>query len=137
MSSIVEMLVNDGRFDTFVSAIQASNLTDTLNGPGPFTVFAPTDEAFAGLPEETVDRIMNDIPSLTRVVTYHVVAGQLASSDLVAQTSWQTIEGSSIKLQQLDGQTFVNDALLTGTDLRADNGLLHTIDAVLLPPKAD
>lgn len=137
MSSIVEMLVNDGRFDTFVSAIQASNLTDTLNGPGPFTVFAPTDEAFAGLPEETVDRIMNDIPSLTRVVTYHVVPGQLASSDLVAQTSWQTIEGSSIKLQQLDGQTFVNDALLTGTDLRADNGLLHTIDAVLLPPKAD
>jgi uncharacterized surface protein with fasciclin (FAS1) repeats len=137
MSSIVEMLVNDGRFDTFVSAIQASNLTDTLNGPGPFTVFAPTDEAFAGLPEETVDRIMNDIPSLTRVVTYHVVPGQLASSDLVAQTSWQTVEGSSIKLQQLDGQTFVNDALLTGTDLRADNGLLHSIDAVLLPPKAD
>ena len=135
MSSIIDTLIHDGRFDTFVSAIQASNLADTLNGPGPFTVFAPTDDAFAGLPEGTVDRIMTDIPSLTSVVTYHIVAGQLASDDVIRQESLSTVQGGMLKIQRMDGRTFVNDALLIGTDLRADNGLIHSIDAVLLPPK--
>jgi len=134
MSSLVETLVNDGRFDTFVSAIQASNLSDTLNGTGPFTVFAPTDDAFAGLPEGTVDRIMDDIPSLTSVVTYHIVPGQLASDDVITQESLKTVQGSNVKLRRMDGRAFVNDAMITDTDLRADNGVIHSIDAVLLPP---
>ena len=135
MSSIVETLVNDGRFDTFVSAIQASNLADTLNGVGPFTVFAPTDDAFAGLPEGTVDRIMDDIPSLTRVVTYHIVPGQLASDDVVTQESIKTVQGNDVRVRRMDGRAFVDDAMIVDTDLRADNGVIHGIDAVLLPPK--
>jgi uncharacterized surface protein with fasciclin (FAS1) repeats len=133
MGSILEILVDDGRFDTFVSAIQASNLADTLNSPGPFTVFAPTDDAFVGLPEGMVDQVMDDIPSLTRMITYHIVPGTVRADNLPSQDALETVHGDSITIQRMDGRFFANDALLITNELRADNGVIHAIDAVLLP----
>lgn len=134
MGSILEILVDDGRFNTFVSAVQASNLSDTLNSPGPFTVFAPTDDAFVGLPEGMVDQVMDDIPSLTRMITYHIVPGTVSEENLPAQDALETVQGDTISIQRMDGRFFANDALVMKSDLRADNGVIHAIDAVLLPP---
>lgn len=134
MGSILEILVDDGRFNTFVSAVQASNLSDTLNSPGPFTVFAPTDDAFVGLPEGMVDQVMDDIPSLTRMITYHIVPGTVSEENLPAQDALETVQGDTITIQRMDGRFFANDALVMKSDLRADNGVIHAIDAVLLPP---
>lgn len=135
MASLLETLVNDGRFDTFVSAIQASNLAETVGSTDPLTVFAPTDDGFAGLPEGVVDRIMDDIPSLTRLVTYHLVSGRLALDAVVAQEKLVTVAGASLKSQRLDEHVFVNDAQVVDGELLADNGLIYAIDAVLLPPE--
>lgn len=134
MSSLMETLVNDGRFNTFVSALQASNLSDTLHSTGPFTVFAPTDDAFAGLAEGTVDKMMDDVPSLTRVTTYHLVSGLFSADAVEAQERLTTVEGSDVRIQRLDSRAFVDDALIVDSDLNADNGVIHAVDAVLLPP---
>lgn len=134
MSSLMETLVNDGRFDTFVSALQASNLSDRLHASGPFTVFAPTDDAFTGLPEGVVDRMMDDVSSLTRVTSYHLLEGRLNAEAIEAQRQLVTVEGSDLRIQRLDGRSFVDDAMIVDADLRADNGIIHAVDAVLLPP---
>ncbi|MFO7322180.1 MAG: fasciclin domain-containing protein [Chloroflexota bacterium] len=136
MASLLDILIEDGRFNTFVSAIQASNLTDTFNQLGPLTVFAPTDDAFAGLPEGAVDTIMADIQGLTALVTYHIVPERLPAERMMARERLKTMQGDDLKVRRIEGVAYVNDAQITATDLEADNGLIHVVDAVILPPQA-
>lgn len=133
MADIVDTAVNAGSFKTLVAAVQAAGLVDTLKGPGPFTVFAPTDEAFAKLPAGTVDSLLADIPQLTKILTYHVVSGNVTSSDVVKLDSAATVEGSSVKIDASSGTVRVNDANVVTADVTADNGVIHVIDSVLIP----
>ena len=132
MPNIVETAVEAGTFTTLVAAVQAAGLVDTLTSPGPFTVFAPTDEAFAALPAGTVEGLLADIPALTKVLTYHVVAGKVMAADVVTLTSATTVEGSNLTIDASDGVT-VNGAKVVATDIECDNGVIHVVDAVLLP----
>ena len=132
MADIVDTAVSAGSFSTLVAAVKAANLVDTLKGPGPFTVFAPTDEAFAKLPEGTVDALLNDIPKLTKILTYHVVSGKVMAADVVKLKSATTVEGSDVKIDASNGVK-VNDATVVTPDVAADNGVIHIIDTVLLP----
>lgn len=132
MADIVDTAVNAGSFDTLVAAVKAAGLVDNLKGPGPFTVFAPTDDAFAKLPEGTVDSLLNDIPQLTKILTYHVVSSKLMSSDMVGLDSVATVEGSSLSIDASSGVK-VNDATVVTPDVEADNGVIHVIDSVLIP----
>jgi uncharacterized surface protein with fasciclin (FAS1) repeats len=122
----------DGR-TTLVAAIQAAGLVDTLSGPGPFTVFAPTDAAFAALPDGALDDLLADPDALAEVLTYHVVAGELYAADVVGQTELETVQGGTVSVE-VDGDTVrVGDATIVTTDIEASNGVIHVIDAVLLP----
>ena len=132
MPNIVETAVGAGTFITLVAAVQAAGLVDTLTSPGPFTVFAPTDEAFAALPAGTVEGLLADIPALTKVLTYHVVAGKVMAADVVKLTSATTVEGSDLTIDASAGVT-VNGAKVVATDIECDNGVIHVVDAVLLP----
>ena len=130
---IVDTAVAAGTFNTLVAAVEAAGLVETLKGDGPFTVFAPTDDAFAALPEGTVERLLADIPALTKVLTYHVVAGKVMSGDLSDGMMAPTVEGSEVKIGTMGG-VMVNDANVTAADIEASNGVIHVIDKVLLPP---
>src|SRR5919202_2093014 len=132
MADIVDTAVGAGSFNTLVAAVKAAGLVDTLKSPGPFTVFAPTDEAFAKLPEGTVDSLLKDIPQLTKILTYHVVSGKVLSSDVVKLDKATTVEGSDVKIDASNGVK-VNDATVVTPDVEADNGVIHVIDSVLLP----
>lgn len=132
MADIVDTAVSAGSFTTLVAAVQAAGLVDTLKGAGPFTVFAPTDEAFAKLPEGTVESLLNDIPKLTKILTYHVVSGKVMAADVVNLTSAKTVEGSEVKIDASNGVK-INDSNVTTPDVAADNGVIHIIDSVLLP----
>ncbi len=132
MADIVDTAVGAGSFNTLVAAVKAAGLVDTLKSPGPFTVFAPTDEAFAKLPEGTVDSLLKDIPQLTKILTYHVVSGKVLSSDVVKLDKATTVEGSDVKIDASSGVK-VNDATVVTPDVEADNGVIHVIDTVLLP----
>lgn len=132
MADIVDTAVSAGSFTTLVAAVQAAGLVDTLKGAGPFTVFAPTDEAFAKLPEGTVESLLNDIPQLTKILTYHVVSGKVMAADVVNLTSAKTVEGSELKIDASNGVK-INDSTVTTADVAADNGVIHIIDSVLLP----
>ncbi|GAB4455471.1 MAG: hypothetical protein Kow0031_37140 [Anaerolineae bacterium] len=133
--TIVDIAVADGRFTTLVAALQASGLDRTLSGPGPFTVFAPTDDAFAALPEGTVDALLADIPALSDVLLYHVVSGQVMAADVVMLEEANTLLGEAVTITVGDdGSVMVNDATVVITDIEASNGVIHVIDAVLLPP---
>lgn len=132
MADIIDTAVKAGSFNTLVAAIKAANLVDTLKGAGPFTVFAPTDEAFAKLPEGTVDKLLKDIPKLKKVLTYHVVSGKVLSGEVVKLKSATTIEGSDVKIDASNGVK-VNDATVATADVAADNGVIHIIDTVLIP----
>jgi len=132
MADIVDTAVNAGSFNTLVAAVKAANLVDTLKGAGPFTVFAPTDEAFAKLPAGTVDALLQDIPKLTKILTYHVVSGKVMAGDVVKLKSATTVEGSTVKIDASNGVK-VNDAKVVTPDVAADNGVIHVIDTVLLP----
>ena len=132
MTDIVDTAVNAGSFNTLVAAVKAANLVDTLKGPGPFTVFAPTDEAFAKLPAGTVDALLKDIPQLTKILTYHVVSGKVMAADVVKLKSATTVEGSDVKIDASSGVK-VNDSTVVTPDIAADNGVIHVIDAVLMP----
>jgi len=132
LADIVDTAVKAGSFDTLVAAIKAANLVDTLKGKGPFTVFAPTDEAFAKLPEGTVDALLKDIPKLKKILTYHVVSGKVMAADVVKLKSATTVEGSDVKIDASNGVK-VNDATVVTPDVAADNGVIHVIDTVLLP----
>ncbi|MBT8198412.1 MAG: fasciclin domain-containing protein [Acidimicrobiia bacterium] len=134
VGTIVDVAVGAGTFETLVAAVQAAGLVDTLTGDGPFTVFAPTDEAFAALPEGTVAALLEDIPALTDILLYHVVAGEVKAADVVGLDSATTVQGSDITIT-IDGETVMVDAAnVIATDVMASNGVIHVIDAVILPP---
>jgi uncharacterized surface protein with fasciclin (FAS1) repeats len=134
MADIVDTAVKAGSFSTLVTAIKAAELVDTLKGAGPFTVFAPTDEAFAKLPDGTVDALLKDIPKLKKILTYHVVSGKVKAADFsLTQKSATTVEGSEVKIDASNGSVKVNDATVSTPDVDADNGVIHIIDTVLIP----
>jgi uncharacterized surface protein with fasciclin (FAS1) repeats len=131
-ADIVDTAVAAGNFKTLAAALQAAGLVETLKGSGPFTVFAPTDEAFAKLPAGTVEALLKDKARLTAVLTYHVVAGRVMAADVMKMTSAKTVQGSSVAIRTGKGVT-VNDANVVKTDIAASNGVIHVIDAVLIP----
>ena len=124
-----------GKFNTLVAAVKAADLVDTLKGPGPFTVFAPTDEAFAKLPEGALEDLLKpeNKAKLQSVLTYHVVPGKVMSRDAVKLNSAKTAQGSSIKIKAMDNGVMVNDAHVVKADIAASNGVIHVIDKVILP----
>jgi len=132
MADIVETAIAAGSFNTLVTAVQAAGLVDTLQGPGPFTVFAPTDAAFAKLPAGTVEALLADKPKLTSILTYHVVAGRIMAADVMKLTSAPTVQGQNVSIDTSDGVR-INDSRVTLADVAADNGVIHVIDSVLLP----
>ncbi len=132
MADIIDTAVNAGSFTTLVAAIKAADLVETLKGAGPFTVFAPTDEAFAKLPAGTVDSLLKDVPKLKKILTYHVVSGKVLSKDVVKLKSAKTVEGSEVKIDASKGVK-INDATVSTPDVAADNGVIHVIDTVLIP----
>ena len=136
-ASIVDIAAGDGRFETLVAALQAAGLVETLQGEGPFTVFAPTDDAFAKLPEGTVAALLKDIPALTDILLYHVVSGNVMAADVVKLDMATTVQGSAVTIS-VDGDTVrINDAQVIITDIEASNGTIHVIDTVLLPPEPE
>jgi uncharacterized surface protein with fasciclin (FAS1) repeats len=128
---IVETAVAAGNFKTLATALTAAGLVDTLKGPGPFTVFAPTDEAFAKVPKADLDALLKDKAKLTAVLTYHVVPGKVMASDVKAGQV-KTVQGSEITVTTKDG-VMVDNAKVTATDIAADNGVIHVIDSVIMP----
>src|SRR5271165_6224892 len=131
---IVETAVAAGNFKTLVTAVKAAGLVDTLKGEGPFTVFAPTDEAFAKIPEDKLQTLLKDKKALTAVLTYHVVPGKVMAADVVKLDSAKTVQGQSLKIQTNDGKVIINDAQVIKADIACKNGVIHVIDSVLLPP---
>ena len=133
MADIVDTAVAAGSFTTLVAAVQAAGLVDTLKGAGPFTVFAPTDDAFKKLPAGTVEGLLKDIPQLTRILTYHVVSGKVMSTDITGPMSPATVQGGTLKIDPTGSSVKVSNATVTGADVKCDNGVIHIIDTVLLP----
>ncbi|GAB5449473.1 fasciclin domain-containing protein [Gymnodinialimonas sp.] len=130
--NIVETAAEAGTFTTLLAAAEAAGLVETLSGEGPLTVFAPTDDAFAALPEGTVEGLLADTEALTAVLTYHVVAGAVMSTDLSDGMTAATVNGADITVS-LD-PVMINDANVVAADIEASNGIIHVIDSVLLPP---
>jgi uncharacterized surface protein with fasciclin (FAS1) repeats len=132
MANIVETAIAAGSFKTLVAAVQAAGLVETLSGPGPFTVFAPTDDAFAKLPAGTVEGLLKDIPKLTSILTYHVVSGKVTAADVMKLTSAKTVQGQNVSIDTKAGVK-IDGATVVKADVMADNGVIHVIDAVILP----
>jgi uncharacterized surface protein with fasciclin (FAS1) repeats len=131
MADIVDIAVGNDSFKTLVAAVQAAGLVETLKSPGPFTVFAPTDDAFAKLPPGTIQTLLQNIPQLARILTYHVVPGKLTQADLAKLGTVNSVEGSPIKINCADGFE-VKNATVLAADILADNGVIHVIDNVIL-----
>jgi uncharacterized surface protein with fasciclin (FAS1) repeats len=131
--NIVETAVAAGSFNTLVTAVKEAGLVETLSGPGPFTVFAPTDDAFKKLPAGTISALLQDKEKLTAILTYHVVAGKVMAADVVNLTSAKTVNGQSITIKVSDGTVMVDGAQVVKTDIVCSNGVIHVIDAVILP----
>lgn len=136
MLDIVDTAVADGRFTTLVAAVTAAELVDTLKGEGPFTVFAPTDDAFAALPEGTLASLLlpENKQQLTDILLYHVVSGKVLAADVTAMTSATTVLGKDVAIKVDMGNVYINEAKVIITDIETSNGVIHVIDAVLLPP---
>jgi transforming growth factor-beta-induced protein len=137
--SIVDIAVSNPDFSTLVTAVKTAGLVETLSGPGPFTVFAPTNAAFAKVPKATLDAVLADKKMLTDILTYHVVAGKVLAADVVKLDgkSAKTVNGAEVKIAVKDGKVILNDnVMVTATDIVASNGVIHVIDTVLLPPAA-
>jgi len=134
--TIVDIAIEDGRFTTLVAAVQAADLVDTLQGEGPFTVFAPTDDAFAKLPKGTLEDLLKpeNKQMLTDILLYHVVAGKVMASDVSALTEAMTVLGKNVAVKVESGKVFINDAEVVISDIEASNGVIHVIDTVILPP---
>lgn len=132
-NNIVETAVSAGSFNTLVAAVQAANLADTLAGDGPYTVFAPTDEAFAKLPEGTVEKLLASPDQLREILLYHVVPGKVTASQVVNLSSATTAQGSDIDIKVADGSVMIDNATVTATDIETSNGIIHVIDTVILP----
>lgn len=135
---IVDTAVSAGTFNTLVTAVQAAGLVDALKGEGPFTVFAPTDDAFATLPQETIDALLADpTGDLTQILLYHVVSGKVMAADLSDGLEAATLQGAPVTFTVSDGGAKVNDANIVAADIAAANGVIHVIDSVILPPADD
>jgi uncharacterized surface protein with fasciclin (FAS1) repeats len=134
---IVDTAVGAGQFTTLAAALGAAGLVETLKGPGPFTVFAPTDDAFAKLPAGTVETLLKpeNRAQLTAILTYHVVPGTVMAADVVKVDEAETVSGEMLNVTVKDGEVMVNDARVTATDIAATNGVIHVIDSVILPPE--
>jgi len=135
MHDIIDTAVSAGNFKTLAAALTAANLVGTLKGAGPFTVFAPTDEAFAKLPAGTVESLLKDIPKLTAILTYHVVAGKVMAADVMKMggKSATTVNGASLSISTKDGVKLNGASTVVKTDIECTNGVIHVIDSVLLP----
>ena len=131
-ADIVDTAKSAGTFNTLVTAIEAAGLVDTLKGPGPFTVFAPTDAAFAKIPKAKLDALLKDKAALAKILTYHVVSGKVMAAD-VKPGMVKTVEGASITVKSMGGKVMVDKAHVTKTDIAADNGVIHVIDTVMMP----
>ncbi|MEZ4730731.1 MAG: fasciclin domain-containing protein [Caldilineaceae bacterium] len=137
-ADIVDTAISAGNFNTLVAAVEAAGLVETLKGEGPFTVFAPTDEAFAAIPQETLNALLAD-PSgdLTQILLYHVVPGKVMAADVTDGLEATTVQGGTVKFTVADGNVMINDANIVTTDIETSNGVIHVIDAVILPPTAE
>ncbi len=131
-ADIVDTAASAGSFNTLVAAVKAAGLVETLKGPGPFTIFAPTDEAFAKIPKAKLDALLKDKAALTKILTYHVVSGKVMSAD-VKPGAVKTVEGSSLIVSATAGKVMVDKANVVKTDIVADNGVIHVIDSVIMP----
>ena len=136
MHDIIDTAVAAGTFKTLAAAVTAAGLVDTLKGTGPFTVFAPTDEAFAKLPAGTVEALLKDIPKLKSILTYHVVSGKVLAADVVKLDgkSAKTVNGKDVKISTTGGVKLNGAANVVKTDIACTNGVIHVLDAVILPP---
>jgi uncharacterized surface protein with fasciclin (FAS1) repeats len=132
MKTIVQTAIDSGMFNTLVSAIKEANLAETLNGSDYFTVFAPTDEAFAKLPEGKIDDLMKDKETLVKILTYHVIPGKMMAKDIVEKESLKTAQGEDVRINSENG-VMINDAKVTEADIECSNGVIHIIDSVLMP----
>ncbi|MCL4113343.1 UNVERIFIED_CONTAM: hypothetical protein GTU68_054396 [Idotea baltica] len=132
---IVDVAAENGSFTTLVAAVKAAGLVDTLKGDGPFTVFAPTDEAFAALPEGTVEMLLKpeNKDKLVAILTYHVVPGKIMAAEVMKLSSAETVQGEAVMVAIDDGNVMINTAKVVIPDVKASNGVIHVIDAVLLP----
>jgi len=135
MHDIIDTAVAAGSFKTLAAALTAANLVGTLKGAGPFTVFAPTDDAFAKLPAGTVESLLNDIPKLTAILTYHVIAGQVMAADVMTMDGQAaaTVNGATLAISTKDGVKLNDTTNVVTTDIACTNGVIHVIDSVLLP----
>ena len=130
---IIETAVAAGSFNTLAKAIEAAGLIETLKGEGPFTVFAPTDEAFAKLPKGTVDALLKDKAKLASILSYHVVPGNVASRDVAGMSSAKTVNGQQIAINAKGNKVMIDKATVVQADIAASNGVIHVIDQVLMP----
>ena len=134
-ADIVDIALEDGRFTTLAAALGAADLVETLKGEGPFTVFAPTDDAFAKLPAGTVESLLlpENKQKLTDILLYHVVSGKVLATDVVTLSEAETVLGQNVTITVKDGKVYINDSEVIITDIMTSNGVIHVIDAVLLP----
>jgi uncharacterized surface protein with fasciclin (FAS1) repeats len=130
---IVTVAVEAGSFKTLATALTEAGLVETLKGEGPFTVFAPTDEAFAKLPKGTLEGLLKDKEALKKVLLYHVVSGNVSSKEVVKLDKAKTVGGQDVMIKVKDGKVYVNKSLVTTADVQASNGVIHIIDTVLIP----
>ena len=133
-ADIVDTAVSAGSFNTLVAAVKAAGLVDTLKGPGPFTVFAPTDAAFAKLPAGTVEALLQDPEKLKAILTYHVVSGKVMAAQVAKMKTATTVNGGPVMINAKGGKVMVNNAHVIKADIAADNGVIHVIDTVIMPP---
>lgn len=136
MQNIIDTAVAAGSFKTLAAALTAAGLVDTLNSAGPFTVFAPTDDAFPKLPEGTVDKLLKDVPKLTAILTYHVLSGKVMAADVMKMDgkTAKTVNGADLKISTQGGVNLNGSVHVTKTDIDCSNGVIHVVDAVLMPP---
>lgn len=132
-ADIVDTAIEAGSFSTLVTAVKEAGLVDTLKGEGPFTVFAPTDEAFAKIPADKLNALLADKDALTRVLTYHVVSGKVMAADVVNMASAKSVEGSMITIANDGSGVMVDNAKVVQTDIETSNGVIHVIDSVIMP----
>jgi uncharacterized surface protein with fasciclin (FAS1) repeats len=133
-NDIVQTAISAGNFNTLVTALTEADLVSALEAEGPYTVFAPTDDAFNKLPEDVLSSLLEDKEALKNVLLYHVVSGDITSKQIVKLNEAMTLNGSDIKIKVDDGKVMVNDSQVVGADVMASNGIIHVIDTVLLPP---
>ncbi|MGI3037211.1 fasciclin domain-containing protein [Vibrio diabolicus] len=134
-ADIVDVATENGSFNTLVAAVKAADLVDTLKGEGPFTVFAPTDDAFAKLPDGTIDMLLmpENKDKLVSILTYHVVPGKVMAADVVKLDKATTVQGQDVMIKTMGDKVMVNDANVMATDVKAKNGVIHVIDTVIMP----